>query len=208
MRDGVPFSQPRCVTPYGKWHVARVNCTMTTAEAIAVMDALARGVHPNSKEMLQSPSVVREPIVVRALLHAIEVMKSGAGIEFPESPAGNPSPQDDLEPAKKPTAELLMELVRRVLSSQPKLPSRTRSVVRNRPVMETSHPPAEFSGNERSGRNLVGMWRPFKRLTAEDVASTDSCPKHCRNCESPLASWGEYISDGKCVWCENSGRVW
>jgi hypothetical protein len=178
---------------------------MTTADAIAVMDALMKGVHPISKEPLQKESVIHEPIVMHALLHAIEAMKSGAGIGGPETPVGGVSPQDALDPATKTTAELVMELVRRVLPRQSTPSSRPSPVSRHlRPVMEKIHPPRELADQERSGRTLAGA----RRVTPEAEASPDSCPKHCLNCESPLASWGEYIVEGKCVWCENSGRVW
>ena len=174
---------------------------MDQREVIEILVSLANGTDPITGTATPSGCGCQQPVAIRALFNAIRLLQQGHATDSQIDNDTSLESHSETKPADIQKREIIRHILGGILCNaalrEPQAvtpPARQQQGISPRSVS-----PAQLT-------SLAGHQARAK--FAASRSATEKCPDKCGNCEMPLRSWGEYIDAHKCVYCENSGRVW
>ncbi len=174
---------------------------MIRGEIIAALTALANGLDPTTGASVSSGCPCQQPLVIRALFNAVRLLERPTEENSIAESTNSLSLKDAAHIDETEKRRVIAGVLSRVLLRAAALDNDCSGGPPQRATAPKQQPIGLAEQYEREVRRLV-----TDRQTA--AARGEKCPDRCGNCESPLRSWGEYVNDHRCVWCENSGREW
>ncbi len=165
---------------------------MMVVDVVEILKALANGVDPTSGAPLTSECACHQPRVVRALFNAVLLLTDDR-LQTPEPDESVTHPASGQPPsAVSPDTSEPIHKARTIVTPPPPPAADIKPIVPKPPAGQTTVEPVV---------QRVAAPVALRKVTVE------RCPARCGNCGASLNSWGEWLDDYKCVYCQSgSGR--